>query len=429
MTKSNKDSRHSSTRKEESSKNSPGEMQAEINRLKEKLSLLQREKFFQNTDEIGKILYKIPAVSFVIIDLKGKILSLNEAAAKRFRKSPKEMIGLESKNLFPKKVWEHRKRYIKKAVTTGELQRFVDERSGIWNDIVLYPLKDDIGEIKKIAILVRDITEERINQYQSHINQERLIQAEKMITLGNLISGIAHEINNPTNFITLNVPVLKETWENIFPIFEEKYQNEGDFLIGRFKYSMLREHIDSLLKGIKEGADRIRHIVSALRDYAREDNTTWESNLDINKIITGAIDLLKNLAISRTANFKVRHSNNLPFIKGSSQKIEQVIINLLTNSCESQKTNKDTPIIIQSSFDGQMIIVKVVDKGCGIPQDKLKLITDPFYTSKRDEGGTGLGLAISQTIAKHHGGSLEFESQEGKGTTATLKLPAKNKET
>lgn len=257
---------------------------------------------------------------------------------------------------------------------------------------------------------------------------EKMAHADKMVTLGTLVSGVAHEINNPTNFITLNTPILREFWQGTRPILDEYYQKEGNFSVGRFQYSALRGRMDQLLDGVTEGAERITRIVAHLKDFARPDPSDMNQEVDINRAIQNAVALLGNPIEKHTRHFHVAYDDPIPPIIGSAQKLEQVMINLIQNSLESL-TDGEQGVFVSSKCDKESngILIEVKDEGCGIAEEILSRILDPFFTTKRTSGGTGLGLPIVARIVKDHGGEITFSSEVGRGTTATIRLPGKEK--
>jgi PAS domain S-box-containing protein len=285
------------------------------------------------------------------------------------------------------------------------------------------------GEVVALEGIVLDITERRRMRELERIQQEQLAQADKMITLGTLVSGVAHEINNPTNFISLNAPILRETWRGAIPVLDEHYGKEGDFSLGRYRYSVMREKVNLLLDGIDEGAERIKNIVADLKDFARPDPSDMTQSIDLNKVILSACSLLKNPIQKRTKRFSMELSRDLPPIAGSFQKLEQVMINLIQNALEALPDNQK-PVHVSSQFDPSAngILVRIRDEGCGISEESLPRIQDPFFTTKRAQGGVGLGLSITATIVRNHGGNLSFESIPGGGTIVSVTLPVKRTE-
>jgi PAS domain S-box-containing protein len=273
----------------------------------------------------------------------------------------------------------------------------------------------------------RDITDHKLYEERERLHMEELAQADKMITLGTLVSGVAHEINNPTNVISLNTPLIREMWSGSQPVLDAYHRDKGEFFVGRFRYSLLRDRMDELLDGVSEGADRIKRIVNNLKDFARPDPSTMDERVDVNRVLADTAALLSNPIKKATAHFQVRYGKDLPEITGSPQKLEQVLVNLIQNALESLP-DRDGGVHVSTRHDRRRgeVIVQIKDQGRGIPADQLARITDPFYTSRRREGGSGLGLSIAERIVKDHGGTLAFSSRVGKGTTVKviLKVPA-----
>jgi len=250
------------------------------------------------------------------------------------------------------------------------------------------------------------------------------MHASKMVALGTLVSGMAHEINNPNNFIMLNSPILKEAWENARPIIEKYYEENGDFVIGGMNYSEMRENIPTLFSGIAEGAKRIKQIVEDLKNYVRDDTADLNQAVDINAVLMSAVSLVSNMIKKSTNHFDIDYGKNLPLLKGNFQRLEQVAINLIQNACQALAST-DKGIFISTSFDKESshIVIRVQDEGAGIAPERLSQITDPFFTTRQKSGGVGLGLSISSKIIEEHGGSIQFASQPGVGTTVEIILP------
>jgi PAS domain S-box-containing protein len=297
-----------------------------------------------------------------------------------------------------------------------------------WLGHVCQQVYDKQGNLLGIRASNRDITERKHAEELERMQLEKMAHADKMITLGTLVSGVAHEINNPTNFITLNTPILQESWQGTRPILDEYYHKEGDFAVGRFPYSALRERMDQLLEGVAEGAERITRIVASLKDFARPDPSDMHQEVDINRVIHNALTLLKSPIEKHTRHFSVSYDESIPTILGSSQKLEQVMINLIQNALEAL-AEETKAVSVSSRYEKKQhtIVIEVKDEGDGIAEEILSQILDPFFTTKRTSGGTGLGLPIVARIVKDHSGELTFSSELGKGTTAEIILPVKEK--
>jgi PAS domain S-box-containing protein len=273
-----------------------------------------------------------------------------------------------------------------------------------------------------ILITGMDITERKRAMEQARQQQQQLIQADKMASLGVLVSGVAHEINNPNNFIMLNGRIFSRVWADIQPILRQYYEARGEFLLGGMPYSEAQPRIGQLIAGISEGAQRIKHIVQNLRDFARRDTGDLDRLVDLNAVVESSIVLVRNLIDKSTTRFQMSLAPGLPLLRGSFQQLEQVLINLITNACQALP-ERERGICVQTRLEEGQLLVEVRDQGVGIPEANLKRILDPFFTTKQDTGGTGLGLSISYNIVKNHGGDLAIRSRPGEGTTAAVRLP------
>jgi PAS domain S-box-containing protein len=273
----------------------------------------------------------------------------------------------------------------------------------------------------------RDVTD-RIRMEQEARNiQSRLIQANKMTSLGLLVSGVAHEINNPNSFIMANSRLLSAAWLDALKFLREYHRENGEFLLGGVPFSQLDAHSRELFAGILDGTQRIEAIINNLKGFARQDRAGAgaEVEVDLNKVANSAVSLLHHELVKFTANFHVDLAQKLPSVKGNNQQLGQVLINLLTNACHALP-DKQCGIWLATGYDeaAGVVTISVRDEGCGITRDDGSRIMEPFFTTKLDSGGTGLGLSICCAIVKDHAGTLEYSSEPGKGTTFTVRLPA-----
>lgn len=280
---------------------------------------------------------------------------------------------------------------------------------------------------KFIGVLITgvDVTERRKAEELARQQEQKLIQADKMATLGVLVSGVAHEINNPNNFIILNSDNLTDIWKDLRPILQKYREQHGDFMLAGLHYDEIQEEVQPLISGISEGAKRIKNIVQNLKDFARQEPGDKNQMVPVSAVVDAAILILGSLIKKSTDRFSFISGEGIPPVKGAFQKIEQVVINLISNACQIL-TSRNQAVSVATSYARERgrVIITVSDEGPGIHPENMKHIMTPFFTTKRDSGGTGLGLAISYNIIKDHGGDLSFESTLGKGTIATVSLPA-----
>ena len=331
--------------------------------------------------------------------------------------------------------------YIQKPITMLELE--VSLAKGMERLTLLKSLKKSQAELgrhrdhleqlvaKRTAELAHinkqlkaDIKARKKAEKEAEQRRQQLIEADKMVSLGILVAGMAHEINNPNNFITMNAPILHRAWNDFLPVLEEHYREHGDFPVAGIPFSEMREHIPELFSGILDGSERIRRIVFNLRDYARQGISEMDQDVDLNTALRAALVLLANPLKKATDHLCVHYGEGLPPVRGNFQRAEQVIINLLQNAYQSL-TSPDQQLRVSTGQEPHTgtVFVEITDQGCGISPKNLKRVLDPFFTTKRDGGGSGLGLSISAGIMDEHGGRLEFNSQPGKGTVARAVFP------
>ena len=281
------------------------------------------------------------------------------------------------------------------------------------------------GKPYRVAGVVADITEYKVAQEESRSNQQRLIQADKMNSLGLMVSGVAHEVNNPNNLIMLNADVLDTFWKHMRPVLREHAQENPDWNLAGIPYGGAEGKFETLLGGVSGGAKRIKRIVDNLKDFARIDGGDLSEAVALDKVVEASVGIVENLIRKSTDSFTVAHGNDIPKVLGNFQKLEQVLINLITNACQSLETrSKAVRVITWHEKDTGLVGIRVEDEGKGIPAALLHKVSDPFFTTKRDTGGTGLGLSVTYGIIREHRGQIEIKSEENRGTTIEVRIPA-----
>jgi len=274
------------------------------------------------------------------------------------------------------------------------------------------------------------VQKERIKAMaQSRLREKQLILADKMASLGILVAGVAHEVNNPATSLMLNAPSLKKAWKAFTPVLDDHFAKQKNARVCNMPYTDLSLRIDSMLTAIVDSSTRIKRIITELKDFSRPTGADMDIEISINKVVKTALDLTRSIVKKATNHLQVELGEDLPELSGNPHKLQQVMINLLVNACQALE-NPEQSIQLKTSLskDFHFIIIEVADTGPGVPPDNLMKMKDPFFTTKRDDGGTGLGLSISEKIVNDHKGVLEFSSEVGKGLTAKILLPVKNPE-
>lgn len=258
----------------------------------------------------------------------------------------------------------------------------------------------------------------------------QLYQAQKMESLGALVAGVAHEINNPINLIMYNIPLLEKVWQDVMPIISEYSIIDPKRKYGGLKYDFLEANLMQLIEDMEMAAKRVATIVTGLKSFSSFTVQSEKMPIHINLAVENAIRLSQYTL--RQMNVKIEHNleNDLPVIQGNLQNIEQVILNLIINAAQAVEHDQGK-IRISTRFkphDGR-IVISVSDNGRGINPAIANKLFDPFVTDKQEKGGTGLGLSVSYNLIKAHDGTITFQSNEGSGTTFNVFLPTVLKRT
>ncbi len=358
----------------------------------------------------------------------GKLVMVNQAFTNMFRyDSTDELLEMPIRDLYwdPSECMSFSNRMHKdRQVIKQQLKMKRRDGTPIWVSVTATVFHNPEQQEIYFDGIMEDITERKQLEAEQKHRQQQLIQADKMISLGILVSGMAHEINNPNQFIVSNLSPLKRCFDDALPILDRYAESHGDFMLGGRLYSQRRKQITEMFHNISKGSDRIRNIVDELRDYVREHPNDSTETVHINNVVQSALALVIHLIKKSTHQFYVIYGDDIPPIQGVYQRLEQVLINLLQNACQAV-AECGGGISVRTYRDDaqQQVCVEIADTGVGIASEDLPHITDPFFTTKRSQGGTGLGLSISSNIVKDHRGTLRFESEPGKGTTVSLSLP------
>ncbi|MDJ0763385.1 MAG: 7TM diverse intracellular signaling domain-containing protein [Myxococcota bacterium] len=322
---------------------------------------------------------------------------------------------------FPSKTIESRLRAQAEAVEQGKnTYRFeTQDRNGRW-----FEVHDSLVALDGSDALITstfDVTERKLAE-------EQMFRAEKMASLGQIIAGVAHEINNPNNFIYFNLPILEKYIDAMKPFMDESAAKNPGLKLVNMPYEMFIEDIYKLLGNMQHGSKRITSIVGDLKNYVRSSEAEDKKPESLNSVIDQVMTLVGKQVRKRVKTFEVEVEPDLPLVLMNAGKIEQVLINLVINA--GQAVDKDDAWVRVNAAspddNRRWVEVCVSDNGSGISEENQHKIFEPFFTTKSEEAGTGLGLAISQQIIDDHGGEIELQSKKGQGTTFILRFPTIN---
>jgi signal transduction histidine kinase len=387
------------------------EKQKKVLLLKNK-KLLELGKECASRRQQMESLFNAITDTIVVIDLKYNILMSNKPEIGSNGKCYKKIFNIDSPCIDCSAKISFQEG---KAIS---MEKIVSNEHFLLNN---YPIVNSSGKVENVLEICSNITKEKQMELQ-------LLQSYKLASLGKLVAGVAHEINNPNTFIRGNIKIMKESFDDIFPILNRYYDQQRDLKIARLDYDMFKDNVPILLDDMVEGANRIKKIVDGLRNFARKDEESLDDNVDINQVVNNSYRLVEN-QLRKTANLKLKLGADIPDFKGNCQKLEQVLVNMLINASQAIENSKGY-IQVETKLNREKdeIIVDIEDNGKGIDDKSLKNIFDPFFTTKRDKGGTGLGLSITYGIIKEHQGRIDVDSRLGQGTKFSIHIPLTKQE-
>jgi len=383
---------------------------------------------------LSNIINSMPSV-LIGVTPEGRITQWNQEAEKETGIPAEEAQGKLLMDLIPK--WGNELKYIRRAIherkpRKDEKVMSIKNGEPHFSDITIYPLI--ANGVEGAVIRIDDVTE------RVHI-EEMMIQSEKMLTVGGLAAGMAHEINNPLAGIIQNIQVISNRLDKNFQKNIQVAQECGISMESIHNYHEKRE-IFSMMDSVTEAGRRAAKIVDNMLSFSRKSDTYFTPH-DLRKLLDKTIELASNdYDLKRKYDFRqieiIRdYDPNLPEILCDASQVQQVFLNLLKNGAHSmserrkneeknlQPVEKSHFIFrIQTDFNDQIASIEIEDNGTGMEENILKRIFEPFFTTKTLGIGTGLGLSVSHfIITQNHGGTMKVNSEPGKGTKFLISLP------
>lgn len=254
--------------------------------------------------------------------------------------------------------------------------------------------------------------------------EDQLQQAQKMETLGTLVAGVVHEINNPINLIMYNLPLLRKIWADLLSVLVPMPASDPHRKFGGFTIDFLRDNLPQLLADTDMAANRVTKIVSDLKNFSRQSNLSEKHLFSLNTAVKNALRLAQTTLRRAGISVHTDLASDLPEVEGSLQSLEQVILNLVINAAQAiDHAQGDIRVQTRVDLKDGRVHLRIADNGRGVSPAIAERIFLPFVTDKQAQGGTGLGLSVTYRIVKAHGGEISFQTRPGEGTTFTVLLP------
>jgi len=372
----------------------------------------------------------------LVVQPDRKIIRINTAGQNMFEYTTEELAGHSTEMLHVDH--EHYQQFgekIQKAFRSGKTAVF--EFWGKSKTGRIFPsrhtvslLTDEAGAPLGIVSVVRDLSEEKRLREESRRHLEQAIRADRLAALGEVVAGVAHEINNPNSFITFNLPLLADIWEFMKPLVGEYALQHPETAMGRIPLEELARDVDDILRSLQKGSERISQVVGKLKNFALPDESQKAQPTRINQVVEDTMAIFSGKLKKHAESFQFVLGENLPAVLGYPFKLEQVLANLILNASHAVGGGSNARILISTRYCEALnaVLLEVEDNGKGMTREEINKIFDPFHTTRRKEGGSGLGLSITHKILKEHNALMGVLSRPGVGSRFTVFLPVKAKE-
>jgi PAS domain S-box-containing protein len=365
-----------------------------------------------------------------LIDTNHNIMRVNQGMLAQSKLTEEEVIGRKCHDIFQVTACHTDTCPLQQILKGVPFVQIKSERQRLDGscfpcEVTAKPLLDIEGNLIGMVEDVRDITGKIQRQKENELLLQQAIQSDKLASLGTVVAGVAHEINNPNSFISYNAPMAEKIWHGVKPVLDEYATRNPQWRVGPFSYSEVTKSMAETLQFIKTGSERINAIVTNLKDFVGRDTENDDSLVQINSIINQAYTIIGAQLRKKAGIITINLEPDLPEIYGQFQRLEQVVINLMLNATDAIDEKKSSLISVTTKYNKrlQAVLIRIEDNGRGMNKDTLDHIFDPFFTTRRVQGGTGLGLSVSLGLIKGHHGTLSVLSRPGQGSCFTVYLP------
>jgi two-component system, NtrC family, sensor kinase len=415
---------------------------------------------FQQTEVFYHSLVETIPQMILCKDLEGRFTFANQKFCAELGHTLDEIKGKTDFDFFPKELAEKYRRDDKEVLANGQLIDIVEEHvtpkgDKLYVQVMKTPLSSPDGTpigiqgifwnvtermraeetLKRQNITLQELAESERQAHEAlKAAQSRMVETEKLASLGQLVAGVAHEINNPLAFVSNNVAVLERDLKDLIALIqfyrelkrsddqeEQAIFNQIDRVSETLDLDYSLGNLPLLIERTREGLRRIERIVKDLRLFARVDEGEW-NEVDLNPGIESSVNMVQGYARKRGVRL-ASELEPLPPVRCRGAKVHQVVVNLLMNAIDACKPEDSVTVRTRPDPASDGVRIDVIDTGCGIEPAYRERIFDPFFTTKPLGEGTGLGLSISYGIVQEHRGSIDVLSTPGKGTCFIVRLP------
>jgi PAS domain S-box-containing protein len=424
-----------------------------LERRQAERALLQTEVFYHSLVET------IPQM-ILCKDLEGRFIFANQKFCNELGRTRDEINGKTDLDFFPPALAEKYRRDDMTVLETGQVLDVVEEHvtpkgEKLYVQVMKTPLYGALNKPIGIQAIFWDVTErlraeEKLKEQNVTLQalarsereahqalksaQSRMVQTEKLASLGQLVAGVAHEINNPLAFVSNNIAVLERDLHDMINLInlyrkierpeaavEAQLNEQIEAVSQQLDLDYTLDNLPRLIERTREGLRRIERIVKDLRLFARVDEGDW-NEVDLNPGIESSVNMLQGHARKKGVRLTAE-LEPLPLVRCRGARVHQVIVNLLMNAIDACEPEGTVTVRTHADTGANGVSIEVADTGSGIAPEIRERIFDPFFTTKPIGEGTGLGLSISYGIVEEHKGTIDVQSTAGAGSCFTVRLP------